>query len=125
MIEFIRDSFRELEHVVWPSKSDSRKYMYYTVGIIVFMTLYLSLLGYMFRSTFKEARHQINPNAGITTTTDSTPATQKDLEDLYKQFNMTGLINSGNVNTGTTVTTGTTLSTQSGIVIGTGSAPTN
>lgn len=41
MIQFIKDSFREIQHVVWPSKDDARKYFFIVVWVLVSFGLYI------------------------------------------------------------------------------------
>ena len=49
MFKFFSDAKQELEHVVWPTSTETRKYMTYTVGVIVSMALILAVLGYVLR----------------------------------------------------------------------------
>jgi preprotein translocase SecE subunit len=46
MSNFIKDSLEELDHVVWPTNAESKKYMLYTVGTIIVMTIILAIVGY-------------------------------------------------------------------------------
>lgn len=41
MITFLKDSFRELKHVVWPSWEDTRKYFFIVVGVLIAFWLYV------------------------------------------------------------------------------------
>ncbi len=41
MFKFIKDSFRELRHVVWPTKEETRKYFFIVVGLLVAFWLYV------------------------------------------------------------------------------------
>ena len=50
MSNFIKESTEELEHVVWPTQAESKKYMLYTVGVIIVMASMLAVLGYALRS---------------------------------------------------------------------------
>lgn len=63
MINFIKNSLRELEHVVWPTPKETRTYMIYTVSIIVVMTIFLMILGYAFRMGLDQAKYTINPES--------------------------------------------------------------
>lgn len=47
MSNFIKESVEELEHVVWPTQAESKKYMYYTVGVIITIAAMLAVLGYV------------------------------------------------------------------------------
>ncbi len=107
MFTFIRDSFGELEHVVWPTPKETRKYMNYTVAVIVIMTIILSVVGYFFRESLLFARHTINPNSTVIQATgEDTPATQQDMDELLRQFGVTGATQqavSGNILSGASV----------------------
>lgn len=41
MISFVKDSFREIKHVVWPTAADTRKYFFIVVGVLVAFGLYV------------------------------------------------------------------------------------
>jgi preprotein translocase SecE subunit len=47
MPNFITDAQAELEHVVWPTPAENKKYMTYTIGVIVVIGIFLSILGYV------------------------------------------------------------------------------
>jgi preprotein translocase SecE subunit len=53
MSNFIKDSTEELDHVVWPTNAESKKYMLYTVGTIIVVAIFLSILGYALQSGLK------------------------------------------------------------------------
>lgn len=65
MFNFFKDAYNELSHVVWPTKKESRTYMYYTVGVITVMTIILSLIGMAFKEILTQGRHLVNPNAQV------------------------------------------------------------
>lgn len=48
MIKFIKDSLRELKHVVWPTRDDTMKYFFIVLGFIVFFWLYLFIFSNIF-----------------------------------------------------------------------------
>lgn len=106
-LTFIAESFQEMKHVVWPTPRESKRYLTFTVSIIIAMTLYLSLLGFTFRESFAAIRSTLNPHSNRTNTHDF--ATHQDLEkvkNIYEQFNVknphTGTTLSGNIHTGST-----------------------
>lgn len=41
MITFLKDSFREIKHVVWPTPADTRKYFFIVVGVLIAFGLYV------------------------------------------------------------------------------------
>ena len=46
MSNFITEANTELEHVVWPTPAENKKYMIYTIGVIVVLGIFLAVLGY-------------------------------------------------------------------------------
>ncbi|MDD4151710.1 MAG: preprotein translocase subunit SecE [Candidatus Gracilibacteria bacterium] len=48
MLNFIKASFREIKHVVWPTKEETRKYFLVVVSVLVLFGLYLFLFSNMF-----------------------------------------------------------------------------
>lgn len=44
MSNFIKNALSELEHVVWPTEAESKKYMIYTVGVIIIIASLLSVV---------------------------------------------------------------------------------
>ncbi|MDD5770135.1 MAG: preprotein translocase subunit SecE [Candidatus Gracilibacteria bacterium] len=48
MISFLKDSFREIKHVVWPTKDDTRKYFFIVVGVLVTFGLYIFVASTLF-----------------------------------------------------------------------------
>jgi len=48
MITFIKDSFRELKHVVWPTKEETRKYFIIVLVTLIAFGLYLTIANYIF-----------------------------------------------------------------------------
>jgi preprotein translocase SecE subunit len=51
MSNFLKDAMSELEHVVWPTGAESKKYMIYTVGVIIIMAALLAVIGYALRGS--------------------------------------------------------------------------
>lgn len=41
MLQFLKDSVREIQHVVWPSAQDTRKYFFIVVGVLIAFGLYV------------------------------------------------------------------------------------
>ncbi len=48
MITFIKDSFRELKHVVWPTREETRKYFFMVLTTLILFWLYLFVFNYIF-----------------------------------------------------------------------------
>ncbi len=87
MIKFIKHAFSELEHVVWPTPEESKKYMIYTVGVIIIMATLLAILGYGLRRGLVAVRGQFD-HAPLSESTVSGEdlATKADLEKLQAEF---------------------------------------
>lgn len=100
MLKFFSDAFKEIGHVVWPTPKETRTYMNYTIIVIIVMTIFLSVAGYLFRTGLQTAKNTINP--GSVATTEQIQATQEAQQKAaeqaeYEKFGITA--------TGTTVET--------------------
>ncbi len=51
MITFIKDSFRELKHVVWPTKEETRNYFLIVLFVLIVFWLYLFIASTIFSET--------------------------------------------------------------------------
>lgn len=87
MIKFIKHAFSELEHVVWPTPEESKKYMIYTVGVIIVMATLLAILGYGIRAGLVSVRGQFD-HVPLTDSAVSGEdlATEADLKKLQAEF---------------------------------------
>lgn len=47
-MSFIKDSFRELRHVVWPTKKETINYFFIVVTTLILFGLYLLIAGNVF-----------------------------------------------------------------------------
>ncbi len=81
MSNFIKDSAEELDHVVWPTNVESKKYMVYTVGTIIVLSIFLSIIGYVLQSGLKWVRDQFD-HTPLVVASGSELATQADLQAL-------------------------------------------
>lgn len=48
MIQFIKDSFRELSHVVWPTREETRNFFLVVLVILIAFWLYLFFASTLF-----------------------------------------------------------------------------
>lgn len=107
MFRFIQEAFGEFEHVVWPTKTETTKYMRYVIGVIVILTIFLSVLGYLFTNSLALSREKVQqayPSTNFTTTTDTSDlATGQDLNNLIKVTGTTGATQTGITQTGVTL----------------------
>jgi preprotein translocase SecE subunit len=60
MANFIKDSMAELEHVVWPTHLETKKFFQIVVSVIVGMTVFTYLLTLMFSNGMIETRKLIH-----------------------------------------------------------------
>ena len=51
IMEFIKDSFRELKHVVWPTKEETIKYFIIVLITLILFGVYLTIADYAFRES--------------------------------------------------------------------------
>lgn len=47
-MDFIRNSFRELKHVVWPTSEETKKYFFVVVLILILFGIYLFIASTIF-----------------------------------------------------------------------------
>ena len=57
MITFIKDSFRELKHVVWPTREETKSYFMMVLVTLILFGLYL----FIFNTVFSELILNILP----------------------------------------------------------------
>lgn len=95
MITFITDSLKELEHVVWPTNKETQYYLQITVIVIVLVTAFLAVLGYVYSTSLTTLRNQFDHTIVDTSGT----ATQNDLNNFLQQI-ATGRVNSGSTQSG-------------------------
>ena len=80
MLKFLRDAQSELEHVVWPTPNETKKYMNYNVVVIVIVTVLLMVLGYLIQLGLVAIRNSFT-HEPITTEASDT-ITQGELDDI-------------------------------------------
>jgi preprotein translocase SecE subunit len=85
MSNFLKESLEELDHVVWPTNVESRKYMAYTIGTIVVVATLLAIAGYLLSGGMSGLRAQF-PHAPLVTdtATGSDMVTEADLAKLQE-----------------------------------------
>lgn len=84
MFTFIKEALTELEHVVWPTPNETKKYMMYTISVIIVVGIFLSILWSGFRFSLKEIRNQFPHEDIQTTVSGEDVATQEDLDNLLE-----------------------------------------
>lgn len=95
-MKFIKDSIRELKHVVWPTKEDTWKYFITVVTVLVLFGIYLFVFANIFSEGLLGIKRLVNP-------TETTVIKSGDVTIS------TGKVSTGTVetNTGSTWTTST------------------
>ncbi len=86
MFKFFSDAKQELEHVVWPTQNETKKYMSYTVGVIVVMAFLLAVVGYTLQSGLGIIRDQFPHDSLSYTVSGEELATQEDLNAIIDTF---------------------------------------
>ncbi|MFZ2255982.1 MAG: preprotein translocase subunit SecE [Patescibacteria group bacterium] len=104
MFKFLRDAQAELEHVVWPTPNETKKYMMYNIVVIVVVTVLLMALGFLIQSGLVAVRG-LFPHDIVSPVSDT--VTQGELDDiteaLEQKLSQSGATNTGSTNTGITI----------------------
>jgi preprotein translocase SecE subunit len=101
MFKFIRDALSEFEHVVWPTPTETKKYMYYNVVVIVTLAIFLMVLGYLVQQSLVFTRSQF-PHDPVSTSSSSELATQSEVDAIAESLQKS--IQTGATQTGTAST---------------------
>lgn len=105
MFKFFSDAKQELEHVVWPTPNETKKYMYYTVGVIVIMAALLSITGYGMQTSLSAIRTALDMKKEVTITdSGSELATKQELNEITNM--LSGAKTSVETTSGNTMNTG-------------------
>lgn len=103
MFNFITEANTELEHVVWPTPAENKKYMIYNVGVIIVLTIFLAILGYGVTNGLRLARDQFPHDvAPISTVSGEDTMSQAELDKLLQNIQ----VNTGSTASGTKTATG-------------------
>lgn len=65
MFKFFKESIKEFEHVVWPTKNETRKYFSIVVWLIVCLTLFIFVISSVFSAWLFYAKNAIHPSSAI------------------------------------------------------------
>lgn len=82
MFKFLRDAQSEIEHVVWPTRNETHKYMVYNIIVIVFVTVLLMVLGYLIQAGLVAIRDQFDHDISPIDTMSADTITQSELDDI-------------------------------------------
>jgi preprotein translocase SecE subunit len=102
MSNFITEANTELEHVVWPTPAENKKYMIYTVGVIIVIGIFLAVLGYGVTNGLRLARDQFPHDVTPTTTVSGEDTmSQAELDKILKNIQVSTGATASGANTGT------------------------
>lgn len=101
-MSFITESIKEFDHVVWPTKAETKKYFLIVTGVITVFAIFLFLVGNSLSWSLFALKDQVHP---ATLPVSNEAAKNLDLEDLQldKTSVATGAVQpsaSGSVRTG-------------------------
>ncbi len=77
MINFFKDSVRELKHVVWPTRSETNKYFLVVCVTLILFWLYLFIASLLFSETLFWMKNFLNPSSNVVP-----PETDVEVESL-------------------------------------------
>lgn len=60
-MKFIKDSFRELAHVVWPSRQDRKKFFIIVVSVLILFGIYLAIFWNIFQIALFKTKELVKP----------------------------------------------------------------
>lgn len=63
MLQFFKDSVRELKHVVWPTHAETRKYLVIVITLLVLFGLYLFIASTVFSEILYGLKDIVNPES--------------------------------------------------------------
>lgn len=85
MSNFLQDSLRELDHVVWPTKAETRQYFLIVTVLIAISTLVLFLSGSAITNALFGIRAVVTPPAPMVAPSDIPP---QNVDDLLKNLDV-------------------------------------
>lgn len=59
MVQFFKDSIRELKHVVWPTRKETTKFFGLVLAILVFFGVYLFMFSNVFSQILVALRNMV------------------------------------------------------------------
>ncbi len=62
MIQFVKDSIRELKHVVWPTHAETKKYLSIVLVVLVLFGAYLFAASTVFSEILYGVKDVVNPS---------------------------------------------------------------
>ena len=62
MLQFVKDSIRELKHVVWPTHAETKKYLTIVLTVLVLFGAYLFVASTVFSEILYGLKDAVNPS---------------------------------------------------------------
>jgi preprotein translocase SecE subunit len=84
-MKFFKNAMSELEHVVWPTAQESKRYMLYTIMTIIIMGTLLAIIGYFLRNGMATLRGQFEHVPLETTVSGEDFVTEEELQKLQEE----------------------------------------
>lgn len=60
MVQFLKDSIRELKHVVWPTRQETTKYFFIVVSVLVLFWIYLFIASTAFSEAMLYLKNMVS-----------------------------------------------------------------
>lgn len=60
MVQFLKDSVRELKHVVWPTRQETTKYFFIVVSVLVLFWIYLFIASTAFSEAMLYLKNMVS-----------------------------------------------------------------
>lgn len=67
MIQFIKDSVREIKHVVWPTRKETQKFFMLVIAILIVFGTYLFIASNIFSTIVFGIKDMISPSSSVNT----------------------------------------------------------
>lgn len=79
MLRFLRESVKEFDHVVWPTRRETVRYFTIVLGTITVFTVFLFIVGSFFSTSLFSLHEIIHPTVATPASTKA-PAKSQDID---------------------------------------------
>ncbi len=73
MLRFFRESIKEFDHVVWPTRRETVRYFTVVVSTIVVFSIFLFVVGTAFSTSLFSLREMVSPTASTPQVSNAAP----------------------------------------------------
>ena len=84
MIKYIKDSIRELKHVVWPTREETKNYFITVTVVLVLFWIYLFIVSTIFTESLFGLKKLVNNNSSDNTVSTIDVNKLKDIKSKLK-----------------------------------------